>query len=1177
MPLRNLTDNEILGVKVRWIIDCGVTTNHKCVPLSIALGMKMHCKNKVVKKRSLKTWVTDPRKNEDLNKIADRILEQSGITDIESNRGCSYTDIVKMAESRMLKNVYNIVVYTNKLDSKDKFIPRMRNSPKAKDINLFLMNDGLHCILILNVKKFFACNHYCEQCKSSYNEPQYLHRCREDCPSCRSRRCCIREDGQCNVTCDDCNRFFKNFQCLTNHKKIMLINKEKVKRSVCEYLRVCGKCRSFIDYRKRDSTHICSESFCNICKTLVEDRFTHECYIPLYKKNPPENFILYFYDIESMQIDENQDGIYHHLPNLLITDKVCNHCINENAVEFVCLFCEKRRYIFEGVSCVEEFLNMIFRHDIKKHNRAQPKISVIAHNFSGYDGQFVMKKLLDRKKTEINVVMNGMKILKISSQRGKFVFIDSLCFLPMSLAAFSKAFGIQEVQKGYYPHMFNRQENYEYVGPIPDRELFLIEKNKSEFNKWYDSLKNDKSYVFNNRLELIKYCGDDVRLLREGCVKFMIEFVELTEINPFLQAFTIAGAVFNVFTKKFMPENSLGVLSQHREHSQSFICKQWLLNEDKKLPTPRIEREFRLKENLLVDGFDRETNTVYEFWGCWFHGCHKCYKTRKIIHLGKDTKNKILMNNRYDQYRGKVKKIHDAGYKLIDKWECMFRLEMKQNPSLDVELKNAPEMLLGTLDPRSALYGGRTEVFKTYYKTAPGERIMYYDFCSLYPYCNATGKYPIKHPIKKIKGVTECQPYITTLNQLDGFIQCKVLAPDHLFVPVLPYRCNKRLIFPLCRICAENLNTSYCKHSDDDRALIGCWAICELNQALKMNYKIIEIYELWIFNVSQYDPLTNTPGIFSEYMKTFLKIKQESTGWPDHCVDNASKQKYLTEFLEKEGIQLDENRIEKNPCRRSLAKLCANSLWGKLVQRPIHQGVEIFDKFAPFNEFVNNTGIEILSVIACNERAMVSWKFHNTDDTTFIGQSNRESVSTGVYTTAQARLKLYKELNQIDDDCLLYSDTDCVIFVARPDASYIPKTGTCIGDLTDEISDQYGSTAYVDEYVATAPKTYALRIKFTDDPDKCVEIAKCKGFTVSGDNTLNFKKIKSLLFDCDAELKTEKQLNITRCRDFRIVSKPLKKNYTFTLNKRVCTDEHTFKRQTENITHLDTRPFGYKK
>lgn len=34
-------------------------------------------------------------------------------------------------------------------------------------------------------------------------------------------------------------------------------------------------------------------------------------------------------------------------------------------------------------------------------------------------------------------------------------------------------------------------------------------------------------------------------------------------------------------------------------------------------------------ESYFVDGFNPRTNTVYEFHGCFYHGCVKCFKNSR--------------------------------------------------------------------------------------------------------------------------------------------------------------------------------------------------------------------------------------------------------------------------------------------------------------------------------------------------------------------------------------------------------------------------------------------------------------------------------------------------------------------------------------------------------------------
>ena len=46
---------------------------------------------------------------------------------------------------------------------------------------------------------------------------------------------------------------------------------------------------------------------------------------------------------------------------------------------------------------------------------------------------------------------------------------------------------------------------------------------------------------------------------------------------------------------------------------------------------------------------------------------------------------------------------------------------------------------------------------------------------------------------------------------------------------------------------------------------------CEIRKAVSVGYKILNIYEIWQYEVTQYDPKTNKGGHFADYINTFLK------------------------------------------------------------------------------------------------------------------------------------------------------------------------------------------------------------------------------------------------------------------------------------------------------------------
>ena len=70
--------------------------------------------------------------------------------------------------------------------------------------------------------------------------------------------------------------------------------------------------------------------------------------------------------------------------------------------------------------------------------------------------------------------------------------------------------------------------------------------------------------------------------------------------------------------------------------------------------------------------------------------------------------------------------------------------------------------------------------------------------------------------------------------------------------------------------------------------------IFELKKAIETGYKLIETYEIWHFDeTTKYDPKESEGGLFAGYINKFLKIKQESSGWPSWCTNDEEKMKYI--------------------------------------------------------------------------------------------------------------------------------------------------------------------------------------------------------------------------------------------------------------------------------------------
>jgi len=127
--------------------------------------------------------------------------------------------------------------------------------------------------------------------------------------------------------------------------------------------------------------------------------------------------------------------------------------------------------------------------------------------------------------------------------------------------------------------------------------------------------------------------------------------------------------------------------------------------------------------------------------------------------------------------------IRSTGFNVVTIWEHDFDndKDMKATNLNEYDLVEPPRL-------RDAFYGGRTEpikLLKNFKKR--NEKGNYIDVCSLYPTVMFYDEYPVSHPTRIVK------PKIYDENWF-GLMNCKMLAPRGLYIPVLPYKQKKQLM-----------------------------------------------------------------------------------------------------------------------------------------------------------------------------------------------------------------------------------------------------------------------------------------------------------------------------------------------------------------------------------------------
>jgi hypothetical protein len=210
----------------------------------------------------------------------------------------------------------------------------------------------------------------------------------------------------------------------------------------------CDQCQKWMP-KKLLKGHACSgKMHCKICKKIVPT--PHHCFVqtkPTPMKNKDLKMYIYF-DFECSQ----ENGI--HTPNLCVAERVCQHCDSldiDTPCESVTIDFQAtpRRFIFQGPDTLKQFMDWLL--ETETNNRGDVTFKnqdaiVIAHNFKGYDGQFILNYLVHTACIKPSVILNGTKILCLKVCGIKF--IDSYNFLPFALAKMPAAFGLTQLKKG---------------------------------------------------------------------------------------------------------------------------------------------------------------------------------------------------------------------------------------------------------------------------------------------------------------------------------------------------------------------------------------------------------------------------------------------------------------------------------------------------------------------------------------------------------------------------------------------------------------------------------------------------------------------------------------------------------------------------------------------------------
>lgn len=564
-------------------------------------------------------------------------------------------------------------------------------------------------------------------------------------------------------------------------------------------------------------------------------------------------------------------------------------------------------------------------------------------------------------------------------------------------------------------------------------------------------------------------------------------------------------------------------------------------------PTP-IQTALSLEgENKIlgakVDGYDEQTQTIYQYHGCYFHGCQVCFKNGTTFNrqAGK------TMKDLHEATRRRTRKLRQAGYHVVEKWGHEWNEERVQH--------ELPEKLssLRPICPRDALFGGRTNAIQLYASCddSSTHRIRYIDVVSLYPTVMWEEEYPLGHPTLYFgrDPILQCHDKVIH-GEWFGLVKCDVDPPRGLYFPVLPLHINGKMMFTLCYQCAVNEHQDECLHDRKDRRLCnGVWTTCELQEACRQGYEIHKIHEVW-----HYPQRSNT--LFRDYIRENLKLKLEASGWPEYCTTDDKKREFVEQVEQAQGIQLDPDKVKKNAGLRTCAKLLLNTLWGKFAQSPFKAKTLYISDPQEYFKILHDDTLSVVKVLLLND-SLVQVRYETAHEATEDNVNG--NVVLASFVTAWARLRLYKVLSRLQRR-VIYHDTDSCVYKSAPGEDEI-EIGDRLGCWSDECGDP--ETNWIDEFVALGPKSYAYQTK------KGEQVVKCKGISLNPQTKqlVHFQSMLELMVGIHEEDKIRVEYPRKIQRDVvkrQLKTVPLTKELRLVYNKR---------RRLEDGIH--TLPYGY--
>ena len=687
-----------------------------------------------------------------------------------------------------------------------------------------------------------------------------------------------------------------------------------------------------------------------------------------------------------------------------------------------------------------------------------------------------------------------------------------------------------EFDAEFFPETLLSEENFDYVGVIPDIENFFSFNDSSKITDQKLNYVNQHKLHqnWNFRKSFINYFYQNVELLAKAMLSFIKESFnfqfqlqksdEKKFVNPFNNPVCTLGSfvflLFKLFYLNHLPifaiPNEYGIKHKNVSSLEHKYCAfmDHLYPEKKFIYAFNNPDGAKYFPECIPDLYSPVTNEVFFFNGCYYHGhFENCSinPNAKASTLHPFGLTYDEMNSNFFRKVEELMKNHPSISTITIQWECHFKEKLKNTTSKLFLEQFSPHCLV-RLKPRDTVRGAFSDVYALRWSKVlnTNEKFFCLDINGLYSYCAIKFKY-MTGKFQTLIGSTlrdleiSGNEYFYKDQKVMGAILLKILPPQTLFAPFLLYR--KRdgtTVNSLCKTCSE-LQIKNCKHTDDQRAFLGTYMISEVEFALTLGYKVLQIYEAHIYTSNDY--------ILKDFVQKVNFYKTLSTNCFDKSMSNLEKKSYADFLNQKMELtdpkyRINCSNVEPNEARRNFYKLLSNALFGKFIQRS--DNLEItFVKSQEELEDIYFSNRTIKDFICPYENICMLFL---EKDVTKLPPNRKQNVYIGSQITAFARQTIYQHLQTI------LSTKVCKVFQIECDSIYFscPSDYPCPLPISHALGDfkiEYSTNIL--NYHAFGPKHYC--INFLNARNTIENICKYSGLSLK--NQLNQSLITNETFE----------------------------------------------------------------